>query len=176
MHYLGELGETVVVHRNDRVSVEQVLDAAPDAIVISPGPCDPDRAGICLDLVRAAAGRLPMLGVCLGHQCLVHSFGGDIVRAERLMHGKTSMVTHDSGALYEGMSAAFEAGRYHSLCAELESLPDDLVITAQTARGEIMGVRHKKLPLHGVQFHPESVLTPEGDTLMANFMRLKTDA
>ncbi len=168
-------GAEVLVYRNDAISVDDALALDVTHLVISPGPGRPENAGLALDMIKAFAGRIPMLGVCLGHQSLVQSFGGEVVRAARLMHGKTSMVTHDKSALFEGMSQPFEAGRYHSLCAELPSLPDDLVITAQTKRGEIMGVRHKTLPLHGVQFHPESVLTPEGGKLMANFMRMKSD-
>jgi len=168
-------GAEVLVHRNDAISVEDALALDVTHLVISPGPGRPENAGLTLDMIAAFAGIVPMLGVCLGHQSLVQSFGGEIVRAERLMHGKTSMVSHDGSALFAGMSLPFEAGRYHSLCAEAGSLPDELVVTAQTDRGEIMGVRHKSLPLHGVQFHPESVLTPEGDTLMTNFMRMKND-
>ena len=139
--------------------------------MISPGPGRPEDAGVSLEMIGAWAGKLPILGVCLGHQSIVQQHGGEIVRAGRLMHGKTSMVKHDGETIFEGISNPFEVGRYHSLCAEEETLPDELVITAQTERGEIMGVRHKTLPIEGVQFHPESVLTPEGDTLMANFMR-----
>jgi anthranilate synthase/aminodeoxychorismate synthase-like glutamine amidotransferase len=168
-------GAEVLVYRNDAISVDEALVCDATHLVISPGPGRPENAGVSLEMIGALAGRMPMLGVCLGHQCLVHSFGGNIVRAERLMHGKTSMVSHDGGELFESMSQSFEAGRYHSLCAEEESLPDELVVTAQTNRGEIMGVRHKTMPLHGVQFHPESVLTPEGDKLMANFMRMNRD-
>jgi len=169
----ASMGAEVMVYRNDAISVDDALDSKATHLVISPGPGRPENAGVSLEMIAAFAGKVPMLGVCLGHQCLIQSFGGEIVRAQRLMHGKTSMVTHDNGALFEGMSSPFEAGRYHSLCAEAESLPDELVITAKTDRGEIMGVCHRKLPLQGVQFHPESVLTPEGDTLMANFMRMK---
>jgi anthranilate synthase/aminodeoxychorismate synthase-like glutamine amidotransferase len=168
-------GAEVMVYRNDTISTDDALALDATHLVISPGPGHPRNAGVSLEMIRAFAGKIPMLGVCLGHQSLVHSFGGAIVRADRLMHGKTSMISHDNSALVAGMSLPFEAGRYHSLCAEAQTLPDDLVITAQTDRGEIMGVRHKTLPLHGVQFHPESVLTPEGDKLMANFMRMKTD-
>lgn len=168
-------GAEVLVYRNDAVSVKDALALDATHLVISPGPGRPENAGLTLDMIDAFAGNVPVLGVCLGHQSLVQSFGGEIVRADRLMHGKTSMVSHDGNALFAGMSLPFEAGRYHSLCAEARSLPDELVITAQTDRGEIMGVRHKSLPLHGVQFHPESVLTPEGDTLMTNFMRMKND-
>ena len=164
-------GASVMVYRNDAIDVAtaQTLDAT--HLVISPGPGRPEDAGISLQLIAAFADKMPMLGICLGHQCLVSHFGGEIVRAERLMHGKTSMVEHDNKSVYEGLSRPFQAGRYHSLCAEAASLPAVLELTAKTERGEIMGVRHRQLPLEGVQFHPESVLTPEGDKLMANFMR-----
>ena len=165
-------GANVIVHRNDQITVAEALDIAPTHLVISPGPGRPEDAGVSLDMIGAFKEKIPVFGVCLGHQCLVHHFGGEIVRAERLMHGKTSMVTHDGKTVYEGLSQPFEVGRYHSLCADHDSLPAELELTAQTDRGEIMGVRHKSLPLEGVQFHPGSVLTPEGDRLMANFMRM----
>jgi anthranilate synthase/aminodeoxychorismate synthase-like glutamine amidotransferase len=165
------LGAEVLTLRNDAISVAEATALGPTHLVISPGPGRPDDAGVSLEMIGAFAGKVPMLGVCLGHQCLVQHYGGRIVRAGRLMHGKTSMVTHDGGAIFAGMSQPFEAGRYHSLCAEDSSLPGELVVTAKTDRDEIMGVRHKTLPLEGVQFHPESVLTPEGDILMANFIR-----
>jgi anthranilate synthase/aminodeoxychorismate synthase-like glutamine amidotransferase len=164
-------GADVMVYRNDAITVEEGLTLKPTHLVISPGPGRPEDAGVSLDMIGAFSGRLPILGVCLGHQSIVQHHGGEIVRAERLMHGKTSMVTHDGEAVYAGLSNPFEVGRYHSLCAEYETLPDELGVTAQTERGEIMGVRHKTLPIEGVQFHPESVLTPEGDRLMVNFMR-----
>jgi anthranilate synthase/aminodeoxychorismate synthase-like glutamine amidotransferase len=166
-------GAEVIVHRNDAISVAEALQLAPTHLVISPGPGRPEDAGESLDMIAAFKERVPVLGVCLGHQCLVQHFGGEIVRADRLMHGKTSMAKHDGKTLYEGLSQPFEVGRYHSLCANSETLPDELEITSSTERGEIMGVRHKSLPLEGVQFHPESVLTPEGDQLLANFMRMK---
>lgn len=165
-------GADVMVYRNDAITVEEALELDPTHLVISPGPGRPEDAGVSLDMIAAFADKIPVLGVCLGHQSLVHHFGGSIVRAERLMHGKTSMAKHDGKTIFEGLSQPFEVGRYHSLCAEHESLPDELELTAETERGEIMGVRHKTLPLEGVQFHPESVLTPEGDRLMANFMRM----
>ena len=168
------MGADVRVYRNDEITVEEAIALDPTHLVISPGPGRPEDAGVSLDMIGAFAGKIPVLGVCLGHQSLVQHFGGNIVRAERLMHGKTSMVKHDGKTLFEGISQPFEVGRYHSLCAEHESLPDELELTAETERGEIMGVRHKTLPLEGVQFHPESVLTPEGDHLMANFMRTTT--
>ncbi len=165
------MGASVMVYRNDAISVDESVALEPTHLVISPGPGRPEDAGVSLEMIGAWAGKLPILGVCLGHQSIVQQHGGEIVRADRLMHGKTSMVKHDGKTIFEGISNPFEVGRYHSLCAEEETLPDELVITAQTERGEIMGVRHKTLPIEGVQFHPESVLTPEGDMLMANFMR-----
>jgi anthranilate synthase/aminodeoxychorismate synthase-like glutamine amidotransferase len=161
-----------MVYRNDAITVDEAVALEPTHLVISPGPGRPEDAGVSLDMIAAFAGSIPVLGVCLGHQSLVQHFGGDIVRAERLMHGKTSMAKHDGKTIFDGLPQPFEVGRYHSLCAEQESLPDVLELTAETERGEIMGVRHKTLPLEGVQFHPESVLTPEGDRLMANFMRM----
>ena len=166
-------GAEVVVHRNDRIGVEDALALAPSHLVISPGPGRPEDAGNSVAMIAAFAGRVPVLGVCLGHQCLVAHFGGRIVRAERLMHGKTSMVSHDGKTIFADLPVPFEAGRYHSLCADTETLPDVLTPTCTTDRGEIMGVRHRELPLEGVQFHPESVLTPDGDRLMQNFMRLR---
>lgn len=166
------MGAQVQVYRNDAITVDAALRLAPSHLVVSPGPGRPEDAGVSLAMIAAFAGRVPVLGVCLGHQCLVQHFGGEIVRAKRLMHGKTSLVSHDGRTVFEGLSQPFEAGRYHSLCAEHDSLPDELEVTAQTDLGEIMGVRHRSLPLEGVQFHPESVLTPEGDRLMANFMRM----
>ncbi len=165
-------GANVIVHRNDRITVEEALEIEPTHLVISPGPGRPGDAGVSLDMIGAFKERIPLLGVCLGHQCLVQHFGGEIVRADRLMHGKTSMVSHDGKTIYEGLPEPFEVGRYHSLCADRGTLPDELVLTSRTDRDEIMGVRHRTLPLEGVQFHPESVLTPEGDALMANFMRM----
>ena len=164
------MGASVMVYRNDAITVGESEKLEPTHLVISPGPGRPEDAGVSLEMIGAWAGKLPILGVCLGHQSIVQQHGGEIVRAERLMHGKTSMVKHDGESIYAGLSNPFEVGRYHSLCAEHESLPDDLVVTAQTERGEIMGVRHKTLQIEGVQFHPESVLTPEGNDLMANFM------
>jgi len=164
-------GAEVLTIRNDAVTVDEARVLNPSHLVISPGPGRPDGAGVSLDMIGAFAGKVPIFGVCLGHQSIVQHYGGKIVRAERLMHGKTSMVKHDGEAIFDGLSNPFEVGRYHSLCAEQETLPGDLIVTAQTDRGEIMGVRHKTLQIEGVQFHPESVLTPEGDDLMANFMR-----
>ena len=164
------MGADVMVYRNDAITVEEGLALEPTHLVISPGPGRPEDAGVSVAMIGAFAGRVPVLGVCLGHQSIVQQHGGRIVRAERLMHGKTSMVKHDGKSIFSGLSKPFEVGRYHSLCAEQETLPADLVVTARTERGEIMGVRHRTLQIEGVQFHPESVLTPEGDKLMANFM------
>mgnify|MGYP001828351456 CR=1 FL=1 len=164
-------GAEVMVYRNDAIDVDEAVALAPTHLVISPGPGRPEDAGVSLAMIEAFAGKIPVLGVCLGHQSIVQAYGGEILRAERLMHGKTSMVSHDGQSIFAGLPQPFEVGRYHSLCAEQDSLPEVLEITAQTDRGEIMGVRHKTLPVEGVQFHPESVLTPEGDRLMANFMR-----
>ena len=165
-------GADVMVYRNDAITVEEGLALEPTHLVISPGPGRPEDAGVSLAMIDAFAGRVPILGVCLGHQSIVQQLGGEIVRAERLMHGKTSSVGHDGRTIFAGLPEPFEVGRYHSLCAEQDSLPETLEITAQTDRGEIMGVRHKSLPIEGVQFHPESVLTPDGDDLMVNFMRM----
>jgi anthranilate synthase/aminodeoxychorismate synthase-like glutamine amidotransferase len=168
------LGAEVMVYRNDAITVDAARKLTPTHLVISPGPGRPEDAGVSLAMIGAFANHVPVLGVCLGHQSLVQHFGGDIVRAERLMHGKTSMAKHDGKTIFDGLSQPFEVGRYHSLCANHDSLPDVLELTAETERGEIMGVRHKTLPLEGVQFHPESVLTPEGDHLMANFLRMRS--
>ncbi len=165
-------GADVRVFRNDAIEKSAAIVLAPTHLVISPGPGRPEDAGNSLEMIGTFCEQLPILGVCLGHQCLVSYFGGKIVRAERLMHGKTSQVRHDGGLLYEGLSQPFEAGRYHSLCADAASLPAELIRTAATERGEIMGVRHRTLPANGVQFHPESILTPEGDKLLLNFMRM----
>ena len=168
------LGAEVLVYRNDCISVEEARALEPTHLVISPGPGRPDDAGVSLAMIDAFHAEIPLLGVCLGHQSLVQYFGGEIVRAPRLMHGKTSLATHDGETIYAGLSQPLEVGRYHSLCAEAGQLPAELELTAQTDQGEVMGVRHRELPLEGVQFHPESVLTPEGDKLMANFLRMTT--
>ena len=165
-------GADVMVYRNDVITVDEGLALEPTHLVISPGPGRPDDAGVSLDMIAAFAGKIPVLGVCLGHQSIVQQQGGNIVRAERLMHGKTSQIEHDGKTVFEGISEPFEVGRYHSLCAETESLPETLEVTARTDSGVIMGVRHKSMQIEGVQFHPESVLTPEGDRLMTNFMRM----
>jgi len=165
------LGAEVLVHRNDALSVQQALQLAPTHLCISPGPGTPYDAGVSMDMIRAFAGVVPVFGVCLGHQSITEVFGGKVVRAGRLMHGKTSMVTHDGQGLFAGLPDPCEVGRYHSLIAQPESLPPELVVTARTAEGEIMGLRHRELMVEGVQFHPESVLTPHGPALMANFLR-----
>jgi anthranilate synthase/aminodeoxychorismate synthase-like glutamine amidotransferase len=165
------LGAEVLVHRNDALSVQQALQLAPTHLCISPGPGTPYDAGVSMDMIRAFAGVVPVFGVCLGHQSITEVFGGKVVRAGRLMHGKTSMVMHDGQGLFAGLPDPCEVGRYHSLIAQPESLPPELVVTARTAEGEIMGLRHRELTVEGVQFHPESVLTPHGPALMANFLR-----
>lgn len=165
-------GAEVMVYRNDALSVAAALALAPTHLVISPGPGRPEDAGLSLAMIGAFADRVPVLGVCLGHQCLVRHFGGRIVAADRLMHGKTSRAKHDGKTIFAGLPQPLAVGRYHSLCAEPASLPDEFELTAETGRGEIMGVRHRSLPLEGVQFHPESVLTPDGGQLMVNFLQL----
>ena len=172
--YFGELGADVAVERNDAIALEAIVAAAPEAIVISPGPCTPNEAGISMDVVRRFAGATPILGVCLGHQCIGQVFGGRIVRAPRVMHGKTSKIFHDEQRLYEGVVNPFVATRYHSLVIAPESLPDTLEVTAKTWEDEIMGVRarHSDAPLEGVQFHPESIMTAVGKQLLANFLRM----
>ena len=159
------------MHRNDKISVTDVIASQPDAIVLSPGPCTPNEAGICLALIEEAAPTIPILGVCLGHQAIGQAFGGKVVRASRLMHGKVSPVRHDGKGVFAGIPQDFDAGRYHSLIAAPDSIPSILEVTARTAEGEIMGVRHRSLPIEGVQFHPESVLTPDGPVLMDNFLK-----
>jgi anthranilate synthase/aminodeoxychorismate synthase-like glutamine amidotransferase len=166
------LGAEVQVHRNDLITVDEALALGASHLVISPGPGTPYDAGVSMQMIRAFAGRIPIFGVCLGHQSVVEVFGGKVVRAGRLMHGKVSPVIHDGKGLYGGMPQDFQAGRYHSLIAEPQSIPPELEVTARTAQGEIMGVRHRSLPIEGVQFHPESVLTPEGPILMGNFLRI----
>ena len=163
-------GATVDVRRNDAITVEQALSLDPTHVCISPGPGTPYDAGISMAIIRAFAGRVPIFGVCLGHQSITEVFGGKVVRAGRLMHGKTSLITHDGAGLFHGMPSPCEVGRYHSLIAEPTSLPSELIVTARTEQGEIMGIRHRDLMVEGVQFHPESVLTPEGPALMRNFL------
>jgi para-aminobenzoate synthetase component 2 len=167
------LGADVLVHRNDRITVAQAEALAPTHLCISPGPGTPRDAGVSMDMIGAFAGKIPVFGVCLGHQSIVEVFGGEVVRAGRLMHGKVSPVHHDGRGLLAGMPQPFEAGRYHSLIAKPETLPAALEVTARTPEGEIMGVRHRELMVEGVQFHPESVLTPEGPILMGNFLKVQ---
>jgi anthranilate synthase/aminodeoxychorismate synthase-like glutamine amidotransferase len=171
VQYLRELGAAVEVHRNDRISVEDVRALRPERIVLSPGPCTPAEAGVCCDLIRTFGADTPLLGVCLGHQCIGAAYGGRIVRAGRLMHGKTSPIRHDGRAVFAGLPNPFEATRYHSLLIERESVPACLEISAETAEGEIMGVRHRTHPVEGVQFHPESILTQAGKALLRNFLK-----
>jgi len=170
VQYLGELGAAVIVRRNDAVGVAGVRELKPDAIVISPGPCTPAEAGISVSVLREFAGEIPMLGVCLGHQCIGEAFGGKVVRADRLMHGKTSPVMHDGKTIFAGLSNPFEAMRYHSLLVATRALPQCLEVSARTAEGEIMGLRHREYRIEGVQFHPESIGTPEGKPLLRNFL------
>ncbi len=172
VQYLGELGEDIRVFRNDRITIKDIEDMSPERIVISPGPCTPKEAGISIDVIRHFGSRMPLLGVCLGHQSIGAAFGGDIIRADRLMHGKTSMIHHDGRTIFEGLPNPFEATRYHSLLIKRETLPEGLVITAWTDEGEIMGVRHREHIIEGVQFHPESILTLAGKDLLGNFLRL----
>ena len=167
------LGAEVLVHRNDAITVEQALALEPTHLCISPGPGTPRDAGVSMQMIRAFAGRIPVFGVCLGHQSIVEALGGDVVRAGRLMHGKVSMVEHDGRGILAGLSLPFQAGRYHSLIAKPETLPAVIEVAARTAEGEIMAVRHRELNIDGVQFHPESVLTPEGPRLMGNFLALE---
>jgi anthranilate synthase/aminodeoxychorismate synthase-like glutamine amidotransferase len=170
--YLGELGAQVRVERNDQITVDQVAELAPRRIVISPGPCTPNEAGISLELIARLAGRFPILGVCLGHQAIGQAFGGKVVRAKKVMHGKTSKIFHDEAGLFRGLPNPIEATRYHSLVVQAESLPACLEVTAKTWDEEIMALRHKELPVWGVQFHPESILTVEGKRLLANFLEM----
>ena len=172
VQYLGELGQELCVRRNDKTSLEEIAELRPDRIVISPGPCTPREAGISTDLIRRFAGEVPILGVCLGHECIGQVYGGEIVRAQRLMHGKTSQVHHDGRTIYRDLANPFEATRYHSLLIDRESLPDCLEISAQSEQGEIMGVRHRQFTVEGVQFHPESILTRPGKALLRNFLQL----
>ena len=171
VQYLGELGEEVVVYRNDEITLEKIAALKPEHIVISPGPCTPNEAGVSVPLIKRFAGEIPILGVCLGHQSIGQAFGGKIVHAKQLMHGKTSNIQHTRQGVFSNLPSPFQATRYHSLVIERASLPDCLEVTAWTDDGEIMGVRHKSLPIEGVQFHPESILTEHGHDLLRNFLR-----
>ncbi len=172
VQYLGELGEEVRVFRNDKISIAEIEALAPARIVLSPGPCSPEEAGISVEVVRHFAGKIPILGVCLGHQSIGYAFGGTIVKSSTLMHGKTSPILHDGAGLFAGLPNPFQATRYHSLVVERETFPEDLVVTAWVAEGEIMGLKHRTLPVWGVQFHPESILTQGGMELLQNFLDL----
>jgi anthranilate synthase/aminodeoxychorismate synthase-like glutamine amidotransferase len=172
VQYFGELGAELVVHRNDQITIDGIRALAPERICVSPGPCTPAEAGISCDVIRTFGGEIPIFGVCLGHQCMGEVYGGDVVRADRLMHGKTSPIFHNGEDLFKGIESPFEATRYHSLIVKRETLPDCLEITAETAEGEIMGLRHKEKKVYGVQFHPESILTTSGKTILRNFLEL----
>lgn len=170
VQYLGALGQDVVVKRNDEITLDQIAELKPDQILISPGPCTPNEAGISLSLIDRFKGEIPILGVCLGHQAIGQAFGGDVVRAERLMHGKTSPILHDGKSIFEGIPTPYTATRYHSLIVKRDTLPDCLEISAETDEGEIMALRHKEYPIEGVQFHPESIITDYGLQLLRNFI------
>ncbi|MCE5280745.1 MAG: aminodeoxychorismate/anthranilate synthase component II [Deltaproteobacteria bacterium] len=172
VQYLGQLGEEVVVRRNDEVTLDEIEAMAPEAIFLSPGPCSPEQAGITVEAIRAFHRKVPLMGVCLGHQAIGHAFGGRVVRAGRIMHGKTSPILNDGRTIFKGLSSPFPAGRYHSLIVEREGLPDCLEISAETQEGEIMGLRHREFPVEGIQFHPESILTPGGKRIIRNFLQL----
>jgi anthranilate synthase/aminodeoxychorismate synthase-like glutamine amidotransferase len=172
VQYFGELGEEVQVYRNNKITIEQIELLRPSRIVISPGPCTPMEAGVSVETIRHFGGRLPLLGVCLGHQSLAVAFGGEVVRAERLMHGKTSKIRHDGKTIFHQLPNPFDATRYHSLIVKRETLPSCLEVSAETAEGEIMGLRHRTLGIEGVQFHPESILTMAGKDLLRNFLKL----
>jgi para-aminobenzoate synthetase component 2 len=173
VQYLGELGEEIIVKRNDEIDLAGIKELAPDHILISPGPCTPNEAGISLALIERFKGEIPIFGVCLGHQAIGQAFGGEVVKAETLMHGKTSDMHHDGKTVFEGIPTPFKATRYHSLIVKRDTLPDCLEITAETENGEIMGLRHKEFPIEGVQFHPESIITENGLTLLRNFLGIR---
>jgi len=172
VHYLGELGAEVTIYRNDAISADESLALKPQGIVLSPGPCDPDQAGICLELIEKNGGTIPLMGVCLGHQAIGQAFGGKVVRAKTLMHGKTSDIHHEGHGLFEGLPTPFTATRYHSLTVERNSLPECLEVTAQTDDGVVMGLSHREYPVHGVQFHPESIASDQGHELLKNFLAI----
>ncbi|MCZ4345026.1 aminodeoxychorismate/anthranilate synthase component II [Devosia neptuniae] len=175
VHFLGELGADVSVVRNDKITLEDIAARAPDAIVLSPGPCTPNEAGICLAVIERFQAEIPMLGVCLGHQAIGQAMGGEVIRAPHLVHGKTSKINHTGKGLFRGLNAGFEATRYHSLTVRPETLPDVLEVTATTEDGLIMGMQHKTLPVHGVQFHPESIASENGHALLQNFLNIARD-
>ncbi|MDF2682813.1 MAG: pabA [Brevibacillus sp.] len=170
VQYVGELGEELQVYRNDKITIAEIERLSPDYLMISPGPCTPNEAGISMDVIRHFAGKIPIMGVCLGHQSIGQVFGGKVIRAERLMHGKTSEVLHDGKTIFQDIPSPFTAARYHSLIVEESSVPSELEVTARTAEGEIMAIRHREYPIEGVQFHPESIITQHGKLLLKNFL------
>ncbi len=172
VQYFGELGAEMSIYRNDRITMDDIRAMNPERICVSPGPCTPKEAGISNDVIRELGATIPILGVCLGHQCIGHVYGADVIRAPRLMHGKTSMIHHHGDGLFTGLSNPFVATRYHSLIVERTSIPPELEITAETQEGEVMGLRHRKFPIFGVQFHPESILTTEGKQILRNFLEI----
>ncbi|SFV32708.1 anthranilate synthase component 2 [Devosia crocina] len=175
VHFLGELGADITVKRNDKITLEEIAAMAPQAIVLSPGPCTPTEAGICLAVIERFQNQIPMLGVCLGHQAMGQALGGDVIRAPHLVHGKTSKINHTGKGIFRGLNAGFEATRYHSLIVKQDTLPDVLEVTATTEDGLIMGMQHKTLPMHGVQFHPESIASENGHVLLQNFLDIARD-
>jgi anthranilate synthase/aminodeoxychorismate synthase-like glutamine amidotransferase len=170
VQYLGELGEEVEVARNDQITIEEIEEKSPQMIVLSPGPGTPDQAGICLDVVRKLGSKIPILGVCLGHQTIAQAFGGEVIQAEQLMHGKTSEIFHDQKTIFRGLDSPLTATRYHSLLVNNQNVPDDLEVSAKSSSGEIMGLRHRRFPIEGVQFHPESILSEGGKQMLRNFL------
>ncbi|OIJ17526.1 aminodeoxychorismate/anthranilate synthase component II [Anaerobacillus alkalilacustris] len=170
VQYLGEMGQELLVRRNDKITIEEIEQLNPSYLMISPGPCSPNEAGISMEAIKYFAGKIPIFGVCLGHQSIAQVFGGDVVRAERLMHGKTSEMLHDGKTIFEGISSPLTATRYHSLIVKRETLPDCFEISSETNEGEIMAIRHKELPIEGVQFHPESIMTNDGKQMLRNFI------
>jgi anthranilate synthase component 2 len=175
VHFLGELGADPVVHRNDKITLDEIAEMAPEAIVLSPGPCTPNEAGICLSLIGRFAPTTPILGVCLGHQAIGQAMGGEVIRAPELMHGKTSRINHTGRGIFRGLNSGFEATRYHSLIVKAETLPNTLEVTASTDDGLIMGLQHRTMPVHGVQFHPESIASENGHALLQNFLNISRD-
>ena len=175
VHYFGALGAAVEVHRNDKISADAVIATGPDAIVLSPGPCTPKEAGICLELIEKAASSIPIFGVCLGHQAIGQAFGGDVVRAPLPVHGKLSEMQHEGGGVFRGLNGPFRATRYHSLVIDRASMPADLMVTAETSDHLVMGLAHRTLPIHGVQFHPESIASEHGHLILQNFLQLAAD-
>ncbi|MFD2649571.1 anthranilate synthase component II [Devosia albogilva] len=172
VHFLGELGADITVRRNNKITPDEIAEMAPEAIVLSPGPCTPNEAGVCLAVIDRFKGEIPMLGVCLGHQAMGQALGGEVIRAPHLVHGKTSRIEHTAKGIFRGLNAGFEATRYHSLIVRAETLPETLEVTARTEDGLIMGMQHKTLPVHGVQFHPESIASENGHALLQNFLNL----